>query len=124
MSIYSKRLAKYRPFHYWGRSGLALPVVMQKKETKAKPSSGQDIKDKVFALSIGYDWIRFFCKNIFTFLALFTGLVFFLFARIESRIDKMEASTKQDIQKLEVDIKEIRTLLLQLIQKQTRTSQK
>ncbi len=97
---------------------------MQKKEQKARASSPlQELKQKVNELStvyeklsVGYDWLKSFHRNVFTYLALLAGFVWFLLGRIEtrldSRIDKMEANTKQDIQ-------EIRQLLIQLIQKQT-----
>ncbi len=110
MSTYSTRLAKYRPFHYWGRPEQDFPVVMQKKETKRKPMSLQELRDKVFTLSVSFDWLKWFL--VISLPALLLLMTYF------------HSDTKQEIQKLEADIKEIRTLLIELIQKQTDTKPK
>ncbi len=69
----------------------------------------QELKQDTRELRIGYDWLKFLGKGIFTFLALFAAFVFFLFTRIESRIDKLESG-----------IQENRKLLIQLIQSQAK----
>ncbi len=113
---------------------IALPAVLLSNPTSAAGGrliDMQGIRDKVLILSSDYDSIKW--NLAIGFPVLFAGLiglaslVFFLYARIDSRIDRMESNTRQDIQKLDSridklesntsqDIKEIRTLLIQLIQ--------
>ncbi len=115
MSTYSTRLAQYRPFHYWGRPEQDSPVVMQKKDTKAKPSSGQDIKDKVLVLESGHNWLKWSHRNLMTLATIVLsvmGIGFAIMGVCFAVIFFTIRDTKQDI-------KEIRTLLLELIQKQT-----
>ncbi len=83
---------------------IVLPAVLLSNPTSATGGQLRDIqgiRDKVLVLESGFDWLKFLGQSIFAFLALFAGFVFFLFTRIDSRIDKMEANTSQDIQRLE-----------------------
>ncbi len=122
----------------------ALPAVLLSNPTSAAGGQLTDWQGKIEKLELGFDWLKW--NLAIGFPVLFAGLiglaslVFFLYTRIDSRIDrlevntrqdmqkldsridKMESGTKQDIQRLETntsqDIKEIRQLLIQLIQKQ------
>ncbi len=69
----------------------------------------QSMQIKIEKLESGFDWLKFLGKGIFTFLALFAAFVFFLFTRIESRMDKIDSR----IDKLESGIQDIRILLIQ-----------
>ncbi len=104
---------------------------MQKKDTKRKPMSLQELWDKVVALSISFNWLKWS-------IGIGLAIIFFMLRDAKQEIQELRASTKQeiqelkastkqdkeelkqDIQKLETDIKEIRTLLIEFIQKQTR----
>ncbi len=77
---------------------------MDTQETKEQGFTPlQSVQIKIDQLSIGFDWLKFLGKSIFPFLALFAGFVFFLFtrleSRLESRIDRIESKLDLLIQK-------------------------
>ncbi len=98
---------------------IVLPAVLLSNPTSATGGQLRDIqgiRDKVLVLESGFDWLKFLGQSIFAFLALFAGFVFFLFTRIDSRIDKLDSRIDKMETNTSQDIKEIRTLLMQLIQ--------
>ncbi len=83
----------------------ALPAVLLSNPTSSAGGQLTDWQGKIEKLELGFDWLKW--NLAIGFPVLFAGLiglaslVFFLFTRIDSRIDKMESGTKQDIQRLE-----------------------
>ncbi len=75
-------------------------------------------------LESGLEWLKWSLLTGLAAIGLCFTTVFFMIRDTKQDVKELRASTKQDIQKLETDIKEIRTLLIEFIQKQTRTSQK
>ncbi len=111
---------------------------MQKKETKRKPSSGQDIKDKVLALESGHNWLKWSHKNLmtlativlsvmgigFAIMGVCFAVIFFTIRDTKQDIQELKKSTQQEIQEIKKSINENRKLLIELIQKQTDTKPK
>ncbi len=82
----------------------AFLYIMDTQEAKeAGFTPMQSIQLKMEKLESGYEWLKAFHRNALTYLALLAGLVFFLFTRMESRMDKIDSR----IDKLESGIQEI-----------------
>ncbi len=98
---------------------------------EGSPTQLQELKTNTRELQISIDWLKWIVGLSLLALA---GLITYLHSdtkqniqkleastqrdmqKLDSRIDKMEANTRQDMQKLESGIQEIRSFLFQLVQ--------
>ncbi len=119
---------------------IALPAVLLSNPTSSTSgqlTDWQGIRDKVLLHAASFDWIKWTLAiglpALLTVLGVCFAALFFAIRdtrqetqqgiqKLDSRIDKLESNTRQDMQRLESGIQENRKLLIELIQKQSPTN--